>query len=136
MKRAAPGAAGKPRPATVDEYLAGVPARQRAALERLRKDIASAAPGAQECVAYGIAAFRQDGTLLVAFAAAARHCAFYPGRYPLTALAREVRRYDTSGGTIRFSPDEPLPAGLVRKLVRARIAERVPPRDRKGRKRG
>jgi uncharacterized protein YdhG (YjbR/CyaY superfamily) len=61
--------------------------------------------------------------MLVGFGAAAKHCAFYPGAYPIKALEKELQAYDLSKGTIRFPVDEPLPAALVRKLVKARIAE-------------
>lgn len=116
----------KPRrkPATIDEYLAGVPEAQRAALEQLRKTIHAAVPRAEECISYGLPAFRLGGHALVAFGAAARHCSFFPmSGAPVANLADELAGYDTSKGTIRFQPESPLPAALVRKLVKARIAE-------------
>jgi len=111
------------KPKTIDEYLARVSADKRAALQELRKDIRAAAPKAEECISYGIAAFRLNGKLLVAFGAAARHCAFYLGS-TVQGYKKELKKYDTSKGTIRFQEDNPLPAALVRKLVKARIAER------------
>ena len=66
--------------------------------------------------------------MLVAFGAAANHCAFYPGAFPIEAHKDELKAYDISKGTIRFPADSPLPATLVRKLVRTRIAERAPQR--------
>jgi uncharacterized protein YdhG (YjbR/CyaY superfamily) len=96
---------------------------KRAALEKLRRAIQSAAPKAEECISYGIPAFRLGGRLLVAFGAAANHCAFYPGSFPVKAHEDELKAYDTSKGTIRFRTDRPLPATLVRKLVKSRIAE-------------
>jgi uncharacterized protein YdhG (YjbR/CyaY superfamily) len=108
---------------TIDEYLAPLAAGERAALERLRRDIHAAAPEAEECISYGIPAFRLDGRMLVAFGAAAKHCAFYPGAHPVAELADELAAYDTSKGTVRFPPERPLPATLVRKLVKARMAE-------------
>ena len=110
---------------TIDEYLAPLAPGQRAALEKLRRDIRAAAPGAEECISYQIPAFRLGGKLLVAFGAAAKHCAFYPGAHPIEALAANLAAYDTSKGTIRFPEDEPLPASLVRKIVRKRIAEQA-----------
>ena len=65
------------------------------------------------------------GRLLVSFGAAASHCAFSPGAHPIEAHVAELAGYDTSKGTIRFPPDRPLPATLVRKLVKTRIAERA-----------
>jgi uncharacterized protein YdhG (YjbR/CyaY superfamily) len=112
------------KPATIDEYLAGVSEDQRAALQRLRRTIQAAAPGAEECISYRLPAFRLDGRMLVAFGATAAHCAFYPmSSTTIEAHKDELRSYDTSKGTIRFQPDRPLPAAMVRKLVRARIVE-------------
>ncbi len=111
------------KPQTVDEYLAPLSDEKRAALETLRRAIKSAAPKAEECISYQIPAFRLGGRLLVAFGAAANHCAFYPGSYPVEAHKDELKAYDTSKGTIRFQADSPIPATLVRKLVKTRIAE-------------
>jgi uncharacterized protein YdhG (YjbR/CyaY superfamily) len=112
------------RPDTIDEYLAAEPEDKRAALEKLRRNIRSAVPKAEECVSYGMPAFRHDGRMLVWFGAATHHCAFYPGAWPIEACKADLAGYDTSKGTIRFSPETPLPSSLVRKLVKARIAER------------
>jgi uncharacterized protein YdhG (YjbR/CyaY superfamily) len=106
---------------SVDDYLASVGEDQRAALERLRKTIHSIVPRAEECISYQLPAFRLDGKVLVWFGAAAKHCAFYPGGI-VPEFQRELTDYETSKGTIRFQPDHPLPAALVRKLVKARIA--------------
>jgi uncharacterized protein YdhG (YjbR/CyaY superfamily) len=112
------------KPKTIDEYLAGTSDEQRAALERLRRTIQAAAPKAEECISYGLAAFRLDGRALVAFGATSRHCAFYPmSGETVAAFEKELADFDTSKGTIRFQPDRPLPAALVRKLIQARIAE-------------
>jgi uncharacterized protein YdhG (YjbR/CyaY superfamily) len=114
------------KPKTIDEYLAALSDDQRAALEKLRKAIRAAAPKAEEYIGYGLAAFRLDGRPLVAFGAAANHCAFYPmSSTTVGAHQDELKGYDTSKGTIRFPADKPLPAALVRKLVKARIAENV-----------
>ena len=110
-------------PQTIDEYLAPLSGEKRAALEKLRRAIKSAAPRAEECISYRIPGFRLGGRLLVAFGAAANHCAFYPGAFPVKAHKGELEAYDTSKGTIRFRPESPLPATLVRKLVKTRIAE-------------
>ena len=119
------------KPATIDEWLALWSGEKRAALERLRTVIRSAAPEAEECITYQLPAFRQDG-MLVAFGATDNHCSFF--LMSSTTLAdheEEVAGYDTSKGTIRFQPDKPLPAALVRKLVKARLAE-----NRRTRKKG
>jgi uncharacterized protein YdhG (YjbR/CyaY superfamily) len=111
------------KPTTHDEYLKDVPDNKRHALEKLRRNIKAAAPKAEECISYGIPGFRLNGKLLVSYGAAANHCAFYPGS-TLQAFKKELKGYDTSGkGTIRFPADKPLPFALVRKIVKARIAE-------------
>ncbi len=117
-------ASAKPKPKTIDKYLAGVNPSQRAALEKLRQTIHAAAPGAEECISYGLAAFRLNGRLLVAFGAWANHCAFYPmSGTVVEAHQADLARYNTSKGTVRFPVDRPLPVALVRKLVKARMAE-------------
>lgn len=113
----------KVTPGTIDEYLAKLPADKRAALQWLRRHIKAAAPGAEECISYGIPAFRLDGRLLVHFGAAARHCALYPGAV-VESFRDDLQAYDTSTGTIRFQPDDPLPAALVKRIVRAQVARR------------
>jgi len=108
---------------TIDEYLSALSDDKRAALEKLRKTIRAAAPKAEECISYQIPAYRQDG-MLVGFGATGNHCAFYLMSSSIVeAHKEELKEYDTSKGTIRFQPDKPLPVGLVRKLVKARIAE-------------
>jgi uncharacterized protein YdhG (YjbR/CyaY superfamily) len=117
--------ATKPKTAkltTIDEYLAALGAGQRAALAKLRKTI-KAAPQAEELISYGIPAFRQNG-MLVGFGATANHCSFFlMSGSTVDAHADELAGYDTSKGTIRFPTAKPLPAALVRKLVKARLAE-------------
>ena len=120
-RTAAQAKAGKPK--TIDDYLAALSDDKRAALEKLRKTIRAAAPKAEECISYQLPAFRLNG-MLVAFGATAKHCAFYPmSSSTVKAYKDELKDYDTSKGTIRFQADNPLPAALVRKLVKARIAE-------------
>lgn len=109
---------------THDEYLATLSDDKRRALEKLRKDIKTAAPKAEECISYGIPGFRLNGKLLVSYGAAAKHCAFYPGS-TLQAFATETKGYDTNKGTIRFAADKPLPSALVRKIVKARVAQQA-----------
>jgi uncharacterized protein YdhG (YjbR/CyaY superfamily) len=114
----------KKAPRTVSAYLAALSADKRAALQKLRRAIHAAAPGAEECISYQIPAFRFEGRMLVWFAAASKHCSLFPGAHPIAVHRRELARYKTSKGTIRFQPDKPLPAALVRKLIKARLAER------------
>jgi uncharacterized protein YdhG (YjbR/CyaY superfamily) len=108
---------------TIDDYLATLSEDKRAALEKLRKTIRAAAPKAEECISYQLPAFRQNG-MLVAFGATANHCAFYlMSSTTVEEHREELKKYDTSKGTIRFQPDRPLPVALIRKLVKSRIAE-------------
>ena len=112
----------KAKTKTVDEYLAALSLDKRAALEKLRRAIRGAVPRAEECISYQLPAFRLDGRMLVWYGAGANHCAFYPGAV-VEAHKNELKDYDISKGTIRFQPDNPLPATLVRKLVKARMAK-------------
>lgn len=111
------------KPKTIDEYLATLSSEKRAALAKLRAAIKSASPKAEECISYGIPTFRLGGRMLASFGAAAKHCAFYPGAYPLKAHKDALKAYSIAKGTIRFQVDTPLPAALVRKLVKTRIAQ-------------
>jgi uncharacterized protein YdhG (YjbR/CyaY superfamily) len=112
------------KPTSVEEYLSRLPADQRAALEQVRATIRSIVPEAEEAINYQIPMFRLNG-MLVGYGARAGHCALYPMSGQIVAgLARELAAYDTSPGTIRFSPEKPLPAALVKKVVKARLAEK------------
>lgn len=106
----------------VDEYLAGVPKEARATLEKLRKTIKAAAPMASEGISYQMPMYKHHG-MLVGFAAFKDHCSIFPGAAVMDAHKEELKRYSTSKGTIRFPVNKPLPATLVKKLVKARIAE-------------
>lgn len=115
---------GKPGEGTHDHYLAALPDDKRAALEKLRRSIRAAAPRAEECISYRLPAFRLDGKVVVLFGATARHCSFFPGSgTAVEAHKADLAGYGTSKGTIRFDADKPLPATLVRKIVKYRIAE-------------
>jgi uncharacterized protein YdhG (YjbR/CyaY superfamily) len=115
---------GRSKARTVDEYLAGLSDDKKDALEKLRATIRAAAPRAEEYISYQLPAFRLDGKPLVAFGATATHCAFYPMTgTTVDAFKEELKGYETSKGTIRFQAAKPLPVTLVRKLVKARIAE-------------
>lgn len=115
---------GKGRPTTHDQYLAAVPEDKRTALEKLRQAIRSAVPKAEECMSYQLPAFRLGGKVLVLYGAAAKHCSFFPGSgTAVQAHAGDLAGFSTSKGTIRFDPARPLPAALVRKIVKYRIAE-------------
>jgi uncharacterized protein YdhG (YjbR/CyaY superfamily) len=108
----------------VDTFIAGLARETRAALEGLRRTIAKAAPDAVEGISYGVPAFKYRGRPLVSFGAGKNHCSFYvQSPAVMDAYGDELAQFDTAKGTIRFAPDKPLPAGLVTKLVKARMAE-------------
>jgi uncharacterized protein YdhG (YjbR/CyaY superfamily) len=112
------------RPKTIDEYLDGVDPASRAALQKVRRAVHAAAPRAEEVISYGMPSFRLNGKLIAGFRASANHCSYHPmSGTTVATLGKDLDGYDTSAGTIRFSPRAPLPATLVRKLVKARIAE-------------
>jgi uncharacterized protein YdhG (YjbR/CyaY superfamily) len=107
----------------VDEYVAALPGDVRAALERLRRQIRSIAPEATEKLSYGMPFFFQHGRL-VAFAAFKDHCSLFPcSLETVRVMRKEVAPYLSGASTLRFTPDKPLPAALVRKLVRTRLQE-------------
>jgi uncharacterized protein YdhG (YjbR/CyaY superfamily) len=112
------------KPKTIDDYLDGVTAAQRVVLEKLRQTIRAAVPEAEECIHYGVAAFRLNGKPLAGFRAGTNHCSFYPMTgHTVEAFQDDLKGFQTSKGAINFQPGKPLPATLVRKLVKARVAE-------------
>ena len=110
-------------PSSIDDYLAPLPKAQRLALERLRRTIRATVPRAVECIAYQVPSFRLDGRFLLAFGAAANHCSFYPGAAAIVENRAALARFGTSKGTVRFTTERPIPASLVRKLVKSRIGD-------------
>jgi len=114
----------------VDEYLAGVPKEARTTLEKLRKTIKAAAPMASEVISYQMPMYKHHG-MVVGFAAFKDHCSIFPGSAVMDAHKKELKDYDTSKGTIRFPANKPLPAALVKKLVKARIKENEARANRK-----
>lgn len=111
-------------PDAVDAYLARVPEPAHTTLQKLRATIRSVVPAeAKEALSYGMPAFRYKGAL-VAYAAFKSHCSFFPMQASLIdTMKEELKAYRTSKGTLQFPPDKPLPAALVKKMVKARIAE-------------
>jgi len=112
------------KPDTIDDFLATIDSDKRAALEKLRRIIKAAAPKAEECISYGVPAFKQNG-LLVAFGASKNHCSFYPGSSLIEEYANELKNFSASKGTIRFQPEKPIPTALIRKIVKARLADNL-----------
>jgi uncharacterized protein YdhG (YjbR/CyaY superfamily) len=128
MKRVKSGnrssaAKGNGAPKNVDEYLAGVPEPARGTLNKIRAAIRSAVPPeATEAISYGIPTFKYKGPL-VWFAAFSNHCSLFPTASVIEALKNELKGFSTSKGTIHFPTDKPLPTALVKKLVKARVAQ-------------
>jgi uncharacterized protein YdhG (YjbR/CyaY superfamily) len=112
------------KPKTIDEYLATVSGERRAALDRLRKTIRKIAPDVEECISYGIPAFRLDDTVIAGFSATVKGCSYFPfSGSTLGHLKKDLEDYGGTRSSLHFDPREPLPPALVRKLIKARIAE-------------
>lgn len=119
-------------PATVDEYLATLPEDRRAYMEALRRTIRAAAPEAVEVISYKMPAFKSHGRFLVSYDAYKRHYSLFPSSGPvIEACGDELAPYLSGKGTISFPKDMPLPAALVTKIVRVRLAENAAQPSRK-----
>jgi uncharacterized protein YdhG (YjbR/CyaY superfamily) len=114
---------GRAAAKSVDEYLAAVPEPARSTLNTMRAAIRASVPReATETISYGIPAFKHNG-VLVWFAAFSDHCSLFPTASVIEAFKKELKSFSTSKGTIHFPLDKPLPAALIKKLVKARVAE-------------
>jgi uncharacterized protein YdhG (YjbR/CyaY superfamily) len=108
----------------MDDYLNGLPPAQKAALARVRAVVEDVAPEAEEGESYGIPAFLYDGRPLVGFRAAKKHLSVFPfSPAAIEAVRDRLVGFDVSKGTIRFSPDSPLPDDVLSDVVRARKRE-------------
>jgi uncharacterized protein YdhG (YjbR/CyaY superfamily) len=128
MKKAKSGsrssaAKGNGAPKNIDEYLAGVPEPARSTLNKMRAAIRSAVPPeASETISYRIPAFKHKG-VLVWFAAFSDHCSLFPTAAVIEAFKNELKGFSTSKGTIQFPTDKPLPTALIKKMMKARVAQ-------------
>ncbi len=128
--------AGRARPTPIDDYLRTVPDDRRRALEDLRAKIRATVPEAEECISYRLPAFRVHGAVVAGFHATKTGCSYFPfSGSTLATVARFVRGYDQTKSALHFPADKPLPITLVRRLIRARMAEiearsRRPPASR------
>ena len=119
--------AAKPKPSAapkkIDDYLAGVPEPARSTLQKVRAAIRSALPpGAAETISYKIPAFRH-GEVIIWFAAFTDHCSLFPTARIIQMFRDDLKPYTLSKGTIQFPIDNPLPATLIQKMVKARLAQ-------------
>jgi uncharacterized protein YdhG (YjbR/CyaY superfamily) len=122
-KEMAGSSSGKREPA-IDGYLATVSAGNRALLQQLRKTIHVIVPEAEECISYRLPAFRLHGRIVAGFSATSKGCSYYPfSGTTLRTLAGETQGYSQTKSALHFGPDSPLPASLVRKLLKTRMAE-------------
>lgn len=120
------------REPAIDKYLAGVSPKRRALLQTLRKMIHAIVPEAEECISYRLPAFRFDGRIIAGFSATSTGCSYYPfSGTTLKTLAAHIAGYSQTKSALHFGPDEPLPLVLVRKLLKARMAEGGRPRRAK-----
>jgi uncharacterized protein YdhG (YjbR/CyaY superfamily) len=125
VKKRKSGSAAKSNraPRTVDEYLARIPQPASGTLHKIRAAIRSAVPpGTTETISYGIPAFKHE-KVLVWFAAFSSHCSLFPTAAVIEKFKAELKNFSISRGTIQFPTNKPLPAALVRKIVKARIAQ-------------
>jgi uncharacterized protein YdhG (YjbR/CyaY superfamily) len=112
------------RDVAIDEYLAGASPNSRALLENLRESIHALVPEVEECVSYGMPAFRYRATVIAGFRATSKGCSYYPfSGTTLKTLAHDIEGYSQTKSALHFGPGKPLPVSLVRKLLNARIAE-------------
>ena len=106
----------------IDSYIRAYPPKVQAILKKIRRAIHEAAPKAKETISYGIPAFKLTG-VLVYFAGYKDHISFFPTSSPVRAFKKELAKYKTSKGTIRFPLDKPIPFNLLKKIVRFRVKE-------------
>jgi uncharacterized protein YdhG (YjbR/CyaY superfamily) len=114
------------RDPAIDEYLAGVSPSSRALLQKLRENIHAIVREIEECLSYGMPAFRYRGKIIAGFHATSKGCSYYPfSGTTLKTMAHDIEGYTQTKSALHFGPDNPLPASLVRKLLKARMAEGV-----------
>jgi uncharacterized protein YdhG (YjbR/CyaY superfamily) len=130
---ASPGTLGNDAPAaTIDDYIAGCEPRVRPILKKLRAIVRAEAPDAEETISYRMPAFKRHGVLIY-FAAFTHHIGIYPPVKGNAAVERALAPYRGEKGNLRFPIDEPIPYDVIRRVVRARIAEQDRKRAARGR---
>ena len=108
----------------IDRYLAGLPEPKRTTLEELRRTILGIVPDAEQCISYGLPAFRWRGQVIAGFAAFKNHLSYLPHSGSVfPEMPEDLAPYEKSTGALRFPIDEPLPAPIVRKLIEVRMRQ-------------
>jgi uncharacterized protein YdhG (YjbR/CyaY superfamily) len=116
---------GTPTPSTIDEYINAQPGKVKDLLQKIRRTISETAPEATEVISYKMPAYKYHG-MLVYFAAFKDHCSLFPGsKSVITKLAEELKTFEVSKGTIRFTIEHPLPLTLIKKIVKIRMKENL-----------
>ena len=115
---------GQAAPGTIDDYIAGFPPDVRRRLQDIRSTIRKAAPAAEEAISYQMPTFRLHGNL-VHFAAFKNHIGFYPAPRAIEEFKKELAAYEGSKGTVKFSLDEPIPLGLIGRMVKFRVKKNL-----------
>ena len=124
---------GRSSPSDIDEYISGFPADVQNILQRIRRTIRKAAPGAEEAIKYQIPTFTLNGNL-VHFAAYKEHIGFYPAPTGIEKFKNELARYGSGKGTLRFPLDAPIPYDLIGKIVKFRVQENLAQAEAKARR--
>lgn len=108
----------------IDQYIAAFPATTQALLQQVRETIQKAAPGAQECINYGIPTFKLNGNL-VHFAGYKNHIGFYPGAGGIAAFAKDISGYKSAKGSVQFPIDKKMPLALITRIVKFRVKQNL-----------
>jgi len=114
---------GRTAPKNIDKYIAGFPQDVQAILEKTRRTIRKAAPGAEEKISYQIPTFTLKGDYLIYFAAYKKHVALYPAPRGIAKFKKELSAYEGGKGTVRFPLDKPIPFDLIRRIVKFKVKE-------------
>ena len=118
----------------IDEYIAGFPPDVQRIMEQIRATIRKAAPGTEESISYRIPTFKLNGTYLVYFAGFKKHIGMYPAPLNAPELKNDLAPYAAGKGTVQFQLDEPIPFGVIAKMVRFRVRENLKRAEARGKR--
>lgn len=113
------------KPRSIDDYIARYPANVQRALKKVRLTVKEAAPRAQETISYEMPTFKLNGRAIVSFGAYKTHVGMYAAPFGIPAFKKDLARYGSGKGTLRFLLDEPMPAGFITRLVKYRVKENL-----------